>query len=64
MTQECPIPSCDGRLNYDTCEECGHRETPPTASRTGGAGASSAPLCDEDYKREIEKLQRLAGAGD
>jgi hypothetical protein len=50
MAENCPIPSCDGVLYYDTCEECGHRETPPTSRKSG-----------EDYKREIQKLQRMAG---
>jgi hypothetical protein len=58
MAEDCPIPSCDGALYYDTCEVCGHRETPPTARRSGGAGASRHALSDEDYKHEIHRLQR------
>lgn len=58
MGNDCPIPSCDGSLYYDTCQECGHRETPPTARRTGGSGSLSQPLSDEDYRREMEKLGR------
>jgi len=59
MTNECPIPSCDGVLYYDTCEECGHRETPPTSHKSGWAGARRVPLSDEDYKHEIQRLQRM-----
>lgn len=61
MAEDCPIPSCDGVLYYDTCEECGHRETPPTSHKSDGAGARQNRLSDEDYKREIQKLQRMAG---
>jgi hypothetical protein len=61
MAEDCPIPSCDGVLYYDTCEECGHRETPPTSRKSGGAGTTTSRLSDEDYKREIQKLHRMAG---
>ena len=56
MASDCPLPSCDGSMYYDTCQECGHRETPPTSQRTGGAGSLTHPLSDEDYKREMKKL--------
>lgn len=60
MARDCPIPSCDGQYYYDTCEECGHRETPPTARKTGGHSVNRSGLTDEDYKHEIQRLQRRA----
>jgi hypothetical protein len=60
MAIDCPLPSCDGVMNYDTCEECGYREATPRPTQSGGAGTRRHMMSDEYYKHQIIKIQRLS----
>jgi hypothetical protein len=53
------LHECTEFDQLNTCVECGapkHRHT--QAQFTGGAGAKTQPLSDEDYHRQMRKLQR------
>lgn len=54
---------CTDFDQLNTCVECGapkHRHT--QAQFTGGSGARTHPLSDEDYRRQRRKLERMAAA--
>jgi hypothetical protein len=55
MTQD-----CRGRTGQlGRCKECGaDRLNHDYAKFSGGAGARTHPLSDEDYRREMEKLNQ------
>lgn len=55
----CPAGSHDfGQAGR--CKQCGidRADTYPDERRTGGAGVTTAPLTDTQYRREIRKLTR------
>lgn len=53
---------CDGRMIQGACSDCGaHPQADDYARFSGGAGARTHPLSDEDYRREMEKLTAKAG---
>jgi hypothetical protein len=52
-------PKCDSNDidQLGTCVGCGtHPNAAPDARRTGGAGARTQPLSDEEYRWEMKKL--------
>lgn len=57
MAQDCPLPSCDGRMQAGRCSKCDYTESTPRVRR--GAGV----LSYEDYQRQLRKIERMAGAG-
>jgi hypothetical protein len=57
-------PNCDSdRLDQTgVCADCGSDpKQRPMARFSGGAGARTHPLSDEDYRRQRRKLERRAG---
>jgi len=54
---------CTEYDQLNTCVECGEpKHNHQTARRSGGAGSLTAPLSDEDYRRQRRKLERLNAA--
>lgn len=60
-----PEACLNGDHNYGQggrCRECGIDRADTTHSRfSGGAGATTHPLSDEDYRREMDKLAFMSG---
>lgn len=57
------LHECTEFDQLNTCVECGEPKNPmPESRRTGGAGSLTAPLSDEDYRRQRRKLERLNAA--
>ncbi len=53
------LHQCTEFDQLNTCVECGTPKNDTTMSRfSGGAGASRSQLSDEDYSRQMRKLQR------
>ena len=50
---------CDGQTGQlGRCKQCGEDRLDHEPDRfTGGAGSRTQPLSDEDYRKEIEKLE-------
>lgn len=56
------LHECTEFDQLNTCVECGAPKNRHAVARfSGGAGARTHPLSDEDYRREMRKLQRMAG---
>ena len=54
--------TCEKFDQLNTCVECGAPKNQHTEARfSGGAGARTHPLSDEDYKRQMDKLARMSG---
>lgn len=65
MAQEPDLP-CEGEHDFGQggrCRACGidRADTYPDEKRTGGAGARTHPLTDNEYSRQMRKLVEKAG---
>lgn len=56
-------PDCDGTTGQlGRCRECGADSLDHDPARfSGGAGARTQPLSDDDYKRQMRKIEQRAG---
>jgi hypothetical protein len=56
-------PDCDGRTGQlGRCKECGADRLDHEPARfSGGAGSRRHRLSDDDYRREMSKIEEMAG---
>lgn len=52
------LHECTEFDQLNTCVECGTpKNATPRSRKTGGAGSLTQPLSDEDYRRQMRKLE-------